>query len=160
MPVRRSAAHTHMGRAGQAIRWCRCWTRSARTGHAFAAGHDLTAPGGVDEMFGALAAAVGPDRLRLVHANDSATPCGSRSDRHASIGAGHIGAQPFSKIILHPATAGVPVIVETPGAHGKDIALLKGWRDGSGARRARRRWGALCCARAQAVLVLVWLPAR
>jgi deoxyribonuclease IV len=112
--------------------------------HAFAAGHDLTAPGGGDEVFATLAEAAGPERLKLVHANDSAAPCASRADRHAGMGAGQIGAEPFSKIIFHPAMAGVPMIVETPGKHGKDIALLKGLRDGSGARRARRRRGALC----------------
>ena len=104
------------------------------TCHAFAAGHDLTAAGGVEAMLAALAAAAGPGRLRLVHANDSASPAGSKLDRHASIGDGLIGMTPFAALLAHPALAGVPLIVETPGGrdgtgHAKDIDLLKKLRD-------------------------------
>ena len=71
---------------------------------------------------------VGADRLRLVHANDSAAPCGSRRDRHAGIGLGYIGADPFAEVFTHPVSAGVPVVVETPGPegpHARDVATLK-----------------------------------
>ncbi|MFI9788893.1 deoxyribonuclease IV [Kitasatospora sp. NPDC051984] len=106
------------------------------TCHAFAAGHDLAAPGGVDELFDALHRAVGPDRLRLIHANDSQDVAGARKDRHENIGAGHIGAPAFQALLAHPATAGVPLIIETPDGrhdperiegvrHAADIALLK-----------------------------------
>ncbi|WP_099906006.1 deoxyribonuclease IV [Streptomyces sp. TLI_171] len=106
------------------------------TCHAFAAGHDLAAPAGVAELFDALHAAVGPDRLRLIHANDSQDVAGARKDRHENIGAGHIGTPAFKALLAHPATAGVPLIIETPdgrhdparveGArHAADIALLK-----------------------------------
>ncbi|TDC62111.1 deoxyribonuclease IV, partial [Actinomadura sp. GC306] len=61
------------------------------TCHAFAAGHDLAAPGGVKETFDALVATVGEGRLKLIHANDSKDPCGSGRDRHENIGAGTIG---------------------------------------------------------------------
>ncbi|WP_081982761.1 deoxyribonuclease IV [Streptacidiphilus albus] len=106
------------------------------TCHAFAAGHDLAAPGGVAGMLDELVAAAGPGRLRLIHANDSKDVTGARKDRHANIGAGHIGADPFAGLFTHPATEGVPLIIETPddrdapdrveGAlHTRDIALLK-----------------------------------
>lgn len=98
------------------------------TCHAYAAGHDLAAPAGVDRTLAALVNAAGPGRLKLVHANDSKDPCGSRRDRHENIGAGHIGAEPFRDLLHHPVTAGVPFVVETPGrinAHARDIALLK-----------------------------------
>ncbi len=102
------------------------------TCHAFAAGHDLAAPGGVRATLSALVKAVGRGRLRLVHANDSKDPVGSGRDRHASIGAGRIGVDPFAELFRHPATRDVPVIVETPGKaadHARDIALLKSLRD-------------------------------
>jgi deoxyribonuclease-4 len=54
----------------------------------FAAGHDLTAPEGVAEMLAEVLAAAGPSRVRLVHANDSMEPLGSKKDRHESIGKG------------------------------------------------------------------------
>ena len=96
------------------------------TCHAFAAGHDLTAPGGVAATLTELELAVGPGRVRLVHANDSGHPCGSRRDRHAAIGAGFIGAEPFRDLLRHPLLAGVPFVVETPKAgQAGDVALLK-----------------------------------
>jgi len=106
------------------------------TCHVYAAGHDLAAPGGVAWMLDALQSAVGPGSLKLVHANDSKDPCGSRRDRHEHIGAGYIGAgplgtEPFRELLHHPLTAGIPFIVETPGPakpHAHDIAVLKALR--------------------------------
>lgn len=101
------------------------------TCHAFAAGHDLAAPGGVTETFDALHT-IAPGRLKLIHANDSKDVCGAKKDRHENIGAGHIGAQPFGDLMRHPAVAGVPICIETPGKLEKwteDIALLKKLRD-------------------------------
>jgi deoxyribonuclease IV len=99
------------------------------TCHAWAAGHNLARPGGVTETLDALVAAVGPDRLWLVHANDSRDPCGSTRDRHETIGKGEIGETAFAELMTHPATAGVPVVVETPtkghAGHASDIAALK-----------------------------------
>ncbi|MFB4299391.1 deoxyribonuclease IV [Actinomadura sp. NTSP31] len=102
------------------------------TCHAFAAGHDLAAPGGVEDTMDELAATVGEGRLRLVHANDSKDACGSAKDRHENIGAGQIGERPFADLLNHPAAAGVPFIIETPGRapepHAKDITTLKNLR--------------------------------
>ncbi|MCD0486035.1 deoxyribonuclease IV [Streptacidiphilus sp. ASG 303] len=105
------------------------------TCHAFAAGHDLAAPGGMKEALDLLTAAAGEGRLRLVHANDSKDVAGARKDRHANIGSGHIGAEPFRELFAHPATAGVPLVVETPdhegggAGHAADVARLKELRD-------------------------------
>jgi deoxyribonuclease IV len=99
------------------------------TCHAWAAGHDLAAPGGMTATLDALVETAGPGRLQLIHANDSKDPCGSTRDRHETIGQGLIGSAPFAELLAHPATAGVPVIVETPSeehvGHAADIALLK-----------------------------------
>jgi deoxyribonuclease-4 len=98
------------------------------TCHAFAAGHDLTPFGGMTATLDALVATVGADRLALVHANDSKDACGSTRDRHETIGAGVIGEAAFRELLTHPATEGVPVIVETPSVgaagHAADIATL------------------------------------
>jgi deoxyribonuclease-4 len=102
------------------------------TCHAWAAGHDLATPGGMTATLDALVAAVGPGRLQLIHANDSKDECGSTRDRHETIGQGRIGTAPFAELFAHPATEGVPVIVETPSdehaGHAADIALLKSLR--------------------------------
>jgi deoxyribonuclease-4 len=103
------------------------------TCHAFAAGHDLAAPGGMKRMLDALVKTVGRGRLGLVHANDSKDPLGSGRDRHEAIGSGHIGKDPFAELFRHPAMRGVPVVVETPGdtlSHRRDIELLCSLRDG------------------------------
>jgi deoxyribonuclease-4 len=100
------------------------------TCHAWAAGHDLEAPGGMTATLDALVGAVGPDRLKLVHVNDSKDACGSTRDRHENLTAGTIGAPAFAELVRHPAVRGVPLIVETPNddglGHAKDIALLRG----------------------------------
>jgi deoxyribonuclease-4 len=102
------------------------------TCHAWAAGHDFSVPGGMTATLDALEAAVGPGRLGLVHANDSLDECGSKRDRHATIGEGSIGVAPFAELLAHPSMAGVPMVVETPSeldgspsaGHKRDIALL------------------------------------
>ena len=102
------------------------------TCHLFAAGHDLTAPGGVPAAVADVDRAAGPGRVRLVHANDSVLGCGSRRDRHAAIGTGAIGTEAFRELLAHPLLAGVPFVAETPGgkaAHAGDIATLKKLRD-------------------------------
>nr|WP_241265978.1 deoxyribonuclease IV [Streptomyces boncukensis] len=102
------------------------------TCHAFAAGHDLAAPGGMGRVLDELEATVGPGRLRLIHANDSKDVAGAHKDRHENIGAGHIGAGPFGELLAHPATAGVSLMIETPGGkagHAADIERLKKIRD-------------------------------
>jgi deoxyribonuclease-4 len=127
------AAVQHHPKAGLCLDTC----------HLFAAGHDLTAPGGVAAMLDELATAAGPATetaagttggrarppVRLVHANDSLLGCGSKRDRHEAIGAGQIGTGPFRELLA--ALPDVPFVVETPGGktgHARDIATLKGLR--------------------------------
>jgi deoxyribonuclease-4 len=102
------------------------------TCHAWAAGHDLATPGGMTATLDTLLDTIGPGRLQLLHANDSKDECGSTRDRHEAIGKGRIGTAAFAELFAHPATAGIPVIVETPTVehegHAADIALLKSLR--------------------------------
>ncbi|MGA5599996.1 deoxyribonuclease IV [Streptomyces griseoincarnatus] len=103
------------------------------TCHVFAAGHDLAGPGGAHRALDELAATVGAGRLKLIHANDSKDVVGAHKDRHANIGAGHIGEDPFRDLMTHPETAGVPLVIETPGGkegHAADVERLKKLRDG------------------------------
>ncbi|MGX9872107.1 deoxyribonuclease IV [Streptomyces cellulosae] len=103
------------------------------TCHVFAAGHDLAGPGGAHRTLDELAATVGAGRLKLIHANDSKDVVGAHKDRHANIGAGHIGEGPFRDLMTHPETAGVPLVIETPGGkegHAADVERLKKLREG------------------------------
>lgn len=101
------------------------------TCHLFAAGHNLAAPGGAGRTLAELDRVAG-GRLRLIHANDSRNECGSRRDRHVNIGDGRIGTAAFGELLRHPATAGVPFVVETPdtdNGQARDVATLKRLRD-------------------------------
>ena len=117
------AALDHHPRVGVCLDTC----------HAFAAGHDLSTPGGPTQVLDLLVRTAGAGRLRLVHANDSKDPCWSCRDRHERVGRGHIGAPAFEELLAHPALRGVPVVIETAGgreAHTADLALLKKLRAG------------------------------
>ena len=101
------------------------------TCHVFAAGAPLDEPGGATATVDRILEIGGPGRLRLVHANDSMDVRGAFKDRHQRIGEGHIGVEAFAELFAHPATAGVPFVLETPGSRepgNADIALLKALR--------------------------------
>ncbi|MDO8645079.1 MAG: deoxyribonuclease IV [Candidatus Planktophila sp.] len=102
------------------------------TCHVFAAGHDIAAKGGMSKTLDLLVEIAGIERFKLIHANDSMDICGALKDRHQNIGDGHIGIDPFAELLAHPATSGVPLVLETPGMeekHTVEVALLKAFRD-------------------------------
>ncbi len=98
------------------------------TCHVFAAGAPLDESGGMASTLDALVRIAGPGRLGLIHANDSLDVRGSMRDRHEKIGQGHIGVDAFADLFTHPATAGVPIVLETPRSASEgdpDLPLLK-----------------------------------
>ena len=116
-------------------------TRRKRVGvcldtcHVFAAGYPLFPRAALDATLAAFDRLVGLRRLKLIHANDSKKPLGSRVDRHEAIGKGEIGRAAFGLLMTHPRLAGIPIVLETPkeGADGKpspandrrNLALLR-----------------------------------
>jgi len=52
-------------------------------------------------------------RIDLVHANDSRDEFDSGADRHADLGTGFCDPEGLAEVI---ATAGAPIVFETPGA--------------------------------------------
>ena len=102
------------------------------TCHVFAAGAPLDEPGGATATVDRIVEIGGPGRLRLVHANDSMDVRGAFKDRHQKIGDGYIGLGAFDELFAHPATDGVPFILETPGSRDADdpqIGLLQKLRE-------------------------------
>ncbi|HEY3015866.1 MAG TPA: deoxyribonuclease IV [Nocardioides sp.] len=98
------------------------------TCHVFAAGAPLDEPGGTTATVDRLVEIGGSGRLRLIHANDSMDVRGAHLDRHQKIGEGHIGVEAFRELFEHPATDGVPFILETPGSRepgNNDFAVLR-----------------------------------
>lgn len=96
------------------------------TCHVWDAGYDIA--NHLDEVLNRFDAAVGLNRLKAVHLNDSRNPLGSRKDRHARIGEGCIGLDAMVRIINHPALKDLPFYLETPNeldGYGKEIELLR-----------------------------------
>jgi deoxyribonuclease-4 len=84
------------------------------TCHLFAAGFDISTQTGLRATIRNAEELLGLTNVHLIHANDSKTPLGSRVDRHASIGEGHIGLAAFHRILTHPKLRRKPFILETP----------------------------------------------
>lgn len=84
------------------------------TCHAFVAGYEVRTEEGLEETFEEFDGAVGLERIKVVHLNDSKGPKGSKLDRHEHIGLGAIGEEGFRLILSHPAVRGLPLILETP----------------------------------------------
>jgi deoxyribonuclease-4 len=84
------------------------------TCHIFAAGYSLATKEEYDETIDGLDRAVGLNRLRAWHLNDSVRECGSRVDRHAGIGLGRMGLEPFRHLVNDLRFGHLPMILETP----------------------------------------------
>ena len=95
------------------------------TCHVFAAGYPWGTREDYNRTIAELDAAVGLDRVRVWHLNDSVRELGSRVDRHAGIGLGHIGIEAFRFLVNDPRFAGLPMILETPkGEDGDDLDAI------------------------------------
>ena len=95
------------------------------TAHAFAAGHDLPSAAGRAQLIREVEKAIGWERIRVLHVNDSQTPCGSRVDRHEHLGRGKIGGAALRAFLRDPALRGIPRIGELPPGEEEDRANLK-----------------------------------
>jgi deoxyribonuclease IV len=84
------------------------------TCHIFAAGYSLDGPERYDKTMTELDKIVGLRRLRVWHVNDSCREAGSRVDRHAGIGAGKMGLEPFRQLVNDLRFRHLPLILETP----------------------------------------------
>ena len=72
---------------------------------------------------------IGLKRLRAFHVNDSLKPQGSRVDRHAHIGQGCLGLEPFRLLVNDPRFCNRPMILETPKENDMDAVNLRTLRD-------------------------------
>jgi deoxyribonuclease-4 len=105
------------------------------TAHMFAAGYALHQDAGLASLIAELEQSDLMRRVGLIHLNDSVTPFASRRDRHANPGEGEIGFAGLARVVRHPALAGLPFVLEVPGADGHgpgaaQIALVKSMRQG------------------------------
>jgi deoxyribonuclease-4 len=84
------------------------------TCHAFAAGYPLGTEKDYKATMRALNKTVGVKKIRAFHLNDSLKPLGSRIDRHAAIGRGELGLEPFRFLLSDRRFRQVPMYLETP----------------------------------------------
>jgi deoxyribonuclease-4 len=101
------------------------------TCHAFAAGYAIDSPAGWDDFLAELDAEIGFGLVGCVHLNDSVGALGSRKDRHANLGEGLLGVEPFRRLLAEPRFGHAPMILETPfgddeQGHVRDLAVLRG----------------------------------
>ena len=92
------------------------------TCHMLAAGYDLVSEAGYERVFEEFDAVLGFERLTVFHLNDSQKPLGSRVDRHAGIGQGCIGVEPFRRLVRDERFRHLPMVLETPKAGGRPAA--------------------------------------
>jgi deoxyribonuclease-4 len=86
--------------------------------HLYVSGLDVTDPASLDALLDELDDAVGLDRLRALHVNDSAAPLGSNRDRHANIGDGLLGER-LGVFLGNPRLQGLPAVLEVAGPENK-----------------------------------------
>jgi deoxyribonuclease-4 len=111
------------------------------TCHLFAAGHDIHSSAEAQRRTLAHFVETIGEPPAFFHLNDSQHPFASNKDRHALLGEGAIGAEPFRWLVTDPISAGIPLILETPSerttvveddvtadpADARMIALLEGF---------------------------------
>jgi apurinic endonuclease APN1 len=82
--------------------------------HLFASGHDIASSAAAQRaVLDSFEQVIG-ERPAFFHLNDSKHPFGSNKDRHALIGEGAIGIEPFRWLLADPRTEGISLVLETP----------------------------------------------
>jgi deoxyribonuclease-4 len=84
------------------------------TCHVFAAGYPLGTAEDYAATFEQFDDVIGLSHLKLFHVNDSVKGLGSRVDRHAGLGLGAIGLDPFRRLVSDPRFRTRPMVLETP----------------------------------------------
>jgi deoxyribonuclease-4 len=84
------------------------------TCHLLASGCNIATAAGLRDTVRKIEETIGFTNVRVIHANDSKTRLGSRVDRHAHIGEGHIGLEAFHRVLTHPKLRRKAFILETP----------------------------------------------
>jgi deoxyribonuclease-4 len=99
------------------------------TCHVFAAGYALAPEKEYRATLHEFSRVIGLKWLRAFHVNDSLKPQGSRVDRHAHIGQGCLGLEPFRLLVNDPRFRNRPMILETPKEDDMDVVNLRTLRE-------------------------------
>lgn len=93
------------------------------TCHVFAAGYRMSTEKGYKATMRALNATVGVAQVKAFHLNDSRRRLGSRVDRHAHIGRGEMGLEPFRRLLADRRFRKKPMYLETPKGEENGVDL-------------------------------------
>ena len=91
--------------------------------HMLASGFDISDADKLSRVIDECAEKIGIERVRCLHVNDSRTPLGSNSDRHAPPGDGQLGEEGCAAFLSEPRFEGLPALFEGPGVEGKAPGL-------------------------------------
>jgi deoxyribonuclease-4 len=99
------------------------------TCHAFTAGYDLLSNEGWHNTWREFDSIVGFDKLCGMHLNDTKKEMGSKVDRHAPLGEGILGLEPFRRLMKDSRFCNIPLILETPEEERweNEISLLRSY---------------------------------
>ncbi|MGB5985154.1 MAG: deoxyribonuclease IV [Desulfobacterales bacterium] len=99
------------------------------TCHSYAAGYDIKSAAGWNAVLEEFDRVVGMDYLKGMHLNDSKKGHGSRVDRHANLGQGELGLEPFHILMADSRLDGIPLILETPDdtLWAEEVRQLQEW---------------------------------
>ncbi|HEX2022910.1 MAG TPA: deoxyribonuclease IV [Candidatus Thermoplasmatota archaeon] len=98
------------------------------TCHVFVSGYPLHTEDGYADTFDTFDNEIGLEHLKAFHLNDSKEGLDSKKDRHAPIGEGKLGLDPFRRLVNDKRFAKLPGYLETPGgeeSYAQEIALLR-----------------------------------
>ena len=96
------------------------------TCHVFAAGYSMETEKQYKATMREFNKVVGVNQIKAFHFNDSKTEFGSRVDRHAGIGRGCMGKEPFRFLLNDRRFRKVPMYLETPKGeeNGKELDVI------------------------------------
>lgn len=87
--------------------------------HMLASGFDIATADKLAAVLDECVELIGAEKVKCLHVNDSKTPLGSNSDRHAPPGDGELGERGIAAFLSEPRFEGLPALFEGPGVEGK-----------------------------------------
>jgi len=84
------------------------------TAHAYSYGYDVATQEGQTDFINVLDEAIGIERIKLIHLNDTVEKLGSFIDRHGVVGQGNIGEDALKRFAMHEALRTIPLLIESP----------------------------------------------
>lgn len=94
------------------------------TAHAYSFGYNVADIAEQEKFIQLLDKAIGVERIKLIHLNDTLEKLGSRIDRHSIIGEGAIGKEALHHFARHPQLQHIPLLLELPELTVEDELII------------------------------------